>query len=548
MNPSYKQNIMNQCFINKFDQNNNQIISHENSSENHFSNYNQHNNIEDMEDNKEALKHKLQTEFNNKVFLNQSMKNNVPNNNNNNNTKYPFNYFQQNNQQFQPMQYQQNILPPGNTNHYVQQHQSQQYQMNNQANIQYNANPNTNNNNNTNNTANKTNSRQFAENELHSIGVLDVDSPDVPLDVKFGFNDLCPVCGDKVSGFHYGLLTCESCKGFFKRTVQNKKLYSCVDKQSCQIDKHQRKRCAYCRFQKCLQVGMKLEAVRENRVRGGRNKFGPLYRRSRALKQQILKQQTEMTETAGMSMPGIPNNESTDNSNNNMMMQQQTNQQNNLNHQMYQHHQHLQQLQHPNPLGVLNANNMLNSQSNPSATNKNLETKNENVNLNLVTKCENLVSPIHNYSNNNNNNKKPNTNQNSSNSIQIKSEPCENTNVQPQTIESNQFQQSKLSWENQRSNQQTMMNNQQLMSLINYSNMLSSQNLLPQSAIPPSPPSSNSSSSSTSSITSSFTQSNDSIKSNKRSSPSLSFNNNHTKNLAISTESSNETSNINCKY
>jgi len=24
--------------------------------------------------------------------------------------------------------------------------------------------------------------------------------------------ELCPVCGDKVSGYHYGLLTCESCK------------------------------------------------------------------------------------------------------------------------------------------------------------------------------------------------------------------------------------------------------------------------------------------------------------------------------------------------
>jgi hypothetical protein len=46
-------------------------------------------------------------------------------------------------------------------------------------------------------------------------GVLDVPSPDVGLDVKFGFNDLCPVCGDKVSGFHYGLLTCESCKGTY---------------------------------------------------------------------------------------------------------------------------------------------------------------------------------------------------------------------------------------------------------------------------------------------------------------------------------------------
>uniref|UniRef100_A0A2K6QCK7 Nuclear receptor subfamily 5 group A member 2 n=2 Tax=Rhinopithecus roxellana TaxID=61622 RepID=A0A2K6QCK7_RHIRO len=98
--------------------------------------------------------------------------------------------------------------------------------------------------------------------------------------------ELCPVCGDKVSGYHYGLLTCESCKGFFKRTVQNNKRYTCIENQNCQIDKTQRKRCPYCRFQKCLSVGMKLEAVRADRMRGGRNKFGPMYKRDRALKQQ----------------------------------------------------------------------------------------------------------------------------------------------------------------------------------------------------------------------------------------------------------------------
>jgi len=78
-------------------------------------------------------------------------------------------------------------------------------------------------------------------------------------DTKDGLEELCPVCGDKVSGYHYGLLTCESCKGFFKRTVQNKKVYTCVADRSCVIDKTQRKRCPYCRFQKCLDVGMKLE-------------------------------------------------------------------------------------------------------------------------------------------------------------------------------------------------------------------------------------------------------------------------------------------------
>ncbi|XP_069465549.1 steroidogenic factor 1-like [Ambystoma mexicanum] len=99
-------------------------------------------------------------------------------------------------------------------------------------------------------------------------------------------DEMCPVCGDKVSGYHYGLLTCESCKGFFKRTVQNNKRYTCTENQSCKIDKTQRKRCPFCRFQKCLSVGMRLEAVRADRMRGGRNKFGPMYKRDRALKQQ----------------------------------------------------------------------------------------------------------------------------------------------------------------------------------------------------------------------------------------------------------------------
>merc|ERR1719150_3012989 len=120
-------------------------------------------------------------------------------------------------------------------------------------------------------------------------------------DTKDGLEELCPVCGDKVSGYHYGLLTCESCKGFFKRTVQNKKVYTCVADRSCVIDKTQRKRCPYCRFQKCLDVGMKLEAVRHDRMRGGRNKFGPMYKRDRARKLQVLRQR-QLTVGSGGNM------------------------------------------------------------------------------------------------------------------------------------------------------------------------------------------------------------------------------------------------------
>ncbi|KAJ8666936.1 hypothetical protein QAD02_008598 [Eretmocerus hayati] len=101
-----------------------------------------------------------------------------------------------------------------------------------------------------------------------SFGVVTGSIPgpsDYP-DTKDVIEELCPVCGDKVSGYHYGLLTCESCKGFFKRTVQNKKVYTCVAERSCHIDKTQRKRCPFCRFQKCLEVGMKLEGEYQTRI------------------------------------------------------------------------------------------------------------------------------------------------------------------------------------------------------------------------------------------------------------------------------------------
>lgn len=123
-----------------------------------------------------------------------------------------------------------------------------------------------------------------------NISVVTVASSSPSSDPKDCIEEQCPVCGDRVSGYHYGLLTCESCKGFFKRTVQNKKVYTCVAERSCHIDKSQRKRCPFCRFQKCLDVGMKLEAVRADRMRGGRNKFGPMYKRDRARRLQIMRQ------------------------------------------------------------------------------------------------------------------------------------------------------------------------------------------------------------------------------------------------------------------
>ncbi|GFR01867.1 hormone receptor 4, partial [Trichonephila clavata] len=82
---------------------------------------------------------------------------------------------------------------------------------------------------------------------------------------------VCMICEDRATGLHYGIITCEGCKGFFKRTVQNKRVYTCVADGNCEVTKAQRNRCQYCRFQKCVRQGMVLAAVREDRMPGGRN-------------------------------------------------------------------------------------------------------------------------------------------------------------------------------------------------------------------------------------------------------------------------------------
>ncbi|KAK5892500.1 hypothetical protein CesoFtcFv8_012871 [Champsocephalus esox] len=73
---------------------------------------------------------------------------------------------------------------------------------------------------------------------------------------------MCVICGDRSSGKHYGVYSCEGCKGFFKRTVRKDLSYTCRDNKECLVDKRQRNRCQYCRYQKCLAMGMKREVIK----------------------------------------------------------------------------------------------------------------------------------------------------------------------------------------------------------------------------------------------------------------------------------------------
>jgi len=88
-----------------------------------------------------------------------------------------------------------------------------------------------------------------------------------------GAKHMCSICGDRASGKHYGVYSCEGCKGFFKRTVRKELTYACREDKHCLIDKRQRNRCQFCRYNKCLSMGMKREAVQEERQRGSRDKM-----------------------------------------------------------------------------------------------------------------------------------------------------------------------------------------------------------------------------------------------------------------------------------
>ena len=59
------------------------------------------------------------------------------------------------------------------------------------------------------------------------------------------------------SGRHYGAISCEGCKGFFKRSIRKQLGYQCRGNKNCEVTKHHRNRCQYCRLQKCLAMGMR---------------------------------------------------------------------------------------------------------------------------------------------------------------------------------------------------------------------------------------------------------------------------------------------------
>ena len=69
----------------------------------------------------------------------------------------------------------------------------------------------------------------------------------------------CAVCGGKASGMHYGVNSCEACKGFFRRYLNRSQEYKCTKGGKCKIINRNRGNCSGCRLQRCLELGMAKE-------------------------------------------------------------------------------------------------------------------------------------------------------------------------------------------------------------------------------------------------------------------------------------------------
>uniref|UniRef100_A0A0M3IKE5 Nuclear receptor domain-containing protein n=1 Tax=Ascaris lumbricoides TaxID=6252 RepID=A0A0M3IKE5_ASCLU len=69
------------------------------------------------------------------------------------------------------------------------------------------------------------------------------------------------VCAGRASGHHYDVASCNGCKAFFRRSYISGKRYKCKMSSKCTITEGKRTLCRACRYNKCVEVGMRPELM-----------------------------------------------------------------------------------------------------------------------------------------------------------------------------------------------------------------------------------------------------------------------------------------------
>ncbi|EGT59450.1 hypothetical protein CAEBREN_31767 [Caenorhabditis brenneri] len=87
-----------------------------------------------------------------------------------------------------------------------------------------------------------------------------------------GVKKLVEFVGDHATGYNFNVITCESCKAFFRRNALRPKEFKCPYSEDCEINSVSRRFCQKCRLRKCFTVGMKKEWIlNEEQLRRRKN-------------------------------------------------------------------------------------------------------------------------------------------------------------------------------------------------------------------------------------------------------------------------------------
>ncbi|CAF1307017.1 unnamed protein product [Rotaria sordida] len=76
-------------------------------------------------------------------------------------------------------------------------------------------------------------------------------------------NLICVICEDDAIGFNYDVLTCASCKAFFRRNAQHnlEKIRCRTGQNRCPISHNNYRKCQRCRLEKCFAMGMRKDFI-----------------------------------------------------------------------------------------------------------------------------------------------------------------------------------------------------------------------------------------------------------------------------------------------
>nr|CAD2206083.1 unnamed protein product [Meloidogyne enterolobii] len=119
---------------------------------------------------------------------------------------------------------------------------------------------------------------------------------------------VCTVCGDIATGVHYGVVSCNGCKTFFRRTVMTGRKFVCRKDGNCSFDKKNRCACRACRFRICVEAGMDESAIQ--RIPSSNLSFSIARRRIQKNKNENTQEEEVNSKTLNITNTLITNRES----------------------------------------------------------------------------------------------------------------------------------------------------------------------------------------------------------------------------------------------